>query len=335
MRLIAVLTAAALLAAPASALAWGNTGHRIIGVLALETLPDSAPAFLRAPAVVAEVGELSREPDRSRGAGKVHDGMRDPAHFIDIDDAGKVMGGPDFRALPETFVAYEAALQAAGTNSNKAGYLHYALIDGWQQLTKDFALWRVGVYGEQTETDPARLAWLKADREARERLIVRDLGVWLHFLGDAAYPPHVTVHYNGWGDYPNPKGFTTEKIHVPLEGPYLARTVTVDMVRAGVRPLYDCNCRIEARTTRWLEANHQLVEVFYQLEKDGGFRDRDARGPAFLADRLAAAVSEGRDLIVDAWQMSEAASVGYPAVTLADVQAGKITAYDVLYSTGD
>lgn len=330
-----LLAALALTAAAGEARAWGNSGHRIIGALAAEALPEDLPAFLRTPAAIAEIGELSREPDRSRGAGKIHDGFRDPGHFVDIDDEGKVLGGPDFRALPPTFIDYEAALRAAGADSAKAGYLPYAIADGWQQLVKDFALWRVAVHGEATETDPARLAWLTADRLARERLIVRDLGVWSHYVGDAAYPLHVSVHYNGWGDYPNPKGFTKGKVHVPLEGPYVRRTVRAEQVRAAMTPFADCHCPIEARVRRYLEVNYALVEVFYQLEKDGGFAPGDPRGPAFMTGRLAAGASETRDLIVDAWQMSETMNVGYPIVTLADIKAGKTTAYDVLYSTED
>lgn len=334
LRASVVLVALAVLA-PAHALAWGNSGHRMIGSLAAESLPDSVPAFLRKPAVIAEIGELSREPDRSRGAGKVHDGMRDPAHFIDIDDEGKVLGGPDFRTLPPTMADYETALRAAGTDSVKAGYLSYAIIDGWQQLTKDFALWRVGVYGEATEKDRRKRAWLRADRKARERLIIRDLGTWSHYVGDASYPPHVSVHYNGWGDYPNPQGFTTARIHVPLEGPFVARNVTVQAVRGRVNPLDDCNCPIEARVTRYLEANHAQVEPFYRLEKDGGFREGDPRGVAFMTRQLAIAASEVRDMVADAWDMSETMKVGYPAVTLADIKAGKITPYAVLYSAED
>ena len=34
---------------------------------------------------------------------------------------------------------YEALLQAAGTDSWKAGYLQYSIVDQYQQLTLDFA----------------------------------------------------------------------------------------------------------------------------------------------------------------------------------------------------
>ena len=48
-RLALALIAAALLggAAVTQVLAWGATGHRIIGQLAIETLPAEIPSFLR------------------------------------------------------------------------------------------------------------------------------------------------------------------------------------------------------------------------------------------------------------------------------------------------
>ena len=59
-RLAVVLSAltlgVAVLSAPAVVTAWGNTGHRLIGVAAVRGLPDELPAFLRTPGAAAEVG---------------------------------------------------------------------------------------------------------------------------------------------------------------------------------------------------------------------------------------------------------------------------------------
>jgi len=307
----------------------------MIAVLAAEAFPPALPAFLRTPAIAAQLGEMSREPDRSRGAGKTHDTMRDPGHFVDIDDDGRILAGPRFDALPPTIAEYETALRAAGTDSAKAGYLSYVLIDGWQQLTKDFALWRVADHGVRTEKNAARRAWLEADRTARQRLIVRDLGVWGHYVGDTSYPLHVSSHYNGWGDGPNPQGYTRQRIHVPLEGPFVSRNVRQSAVRAAMTAYQDCRCTIEARLTAYIADSWRLVEPFYALEKAGGFKDGDSRGAAFQAGRLAAAASQLRDLTIEAWKASEAMSVGYPAVTLAEIKTGKATAYDILYSSTD
>ncbi|MEG0818157.1 MAG: S1/P1 Nuclease, partial [Brevundimonas sp.] len=89
-----MISAAALMlvAAPAVQVdAWGNTGHRLIGVAAMRALGDDLPAFLRTPGAIADVGELAREPDRWKGAGQPHDRERDTAHFIDFDDNGHAM----------------------------------------------------------------------------------------------------------------------------------------------------------------------------------------------------------------------------------------------------
>ena len=107
----AVLTAAA---AAGPALAWEDVGHRWIGTLGIQTLPASLPAFLRTPEAARDIGEWAREPDRSRGAGRTHDSDRDPGHFADVDDQGKLLGGPTLDHMPVTRAEYEKQLQAGG-----------------------------------------------------------------------------------------------------------------------------------------------------------------------------------------------------------------------------
>ena len=91
-RSLIALAALAIVAAPAADVgAWGATGHRLIGVAAMRNLPEEVPAFLRTTQAATEVGELAREPDRWKGAGQPHDRERDTAHFIDLDDSGRVI----------------------------------------------------------------------------------------------------------------------------------------------------------------------------------------------------------------------------------------------------
>ncbi|HEX4270126.1 MAG TPA: hypothetical protein VHZ32_02025, partial [Rhizomicrobium sp.] len=95
MALSARLILIALLAlAPGEALAWGAVGHRLVGRIGAEEFPAELPAFLRAKGVAADIGEWAREPDRSKGAGRIHDTDRDPAHTVLVDDDGRIMGGP-------------------------------------------------------------------------------------------------------------------------------------------------------------------------------------------------------------------------------------------------
>lgn len=318
---------ALLIAAPAgAALAWGADGHRDIGRAALRALPAEVPAFLKTEAVVWQVGELAREPDRSKGAGHPHDDDLDPGHFLDLNDDGTIAGGPSISAMPVNRAAYEKALQGVGTDSYKQGYLFYSIVDGYQQLVKDFAYWRVDSVGEKTEADPVKQAWYAKDRALREAIIVRDLGYWSHFVGDASQPLHVTVHFNGWGDYPNPQGYTRERIHGPFEGPFIHAQVTEDMVLAKVAAprAFAAGETIQARTAGFILASKARVEPLYQLWGAGRFTGPDvSEGRAFATACLAAGASELRDLVAEAWRASHEASVGYPAVKVADIESGK------------
>ena len=313
------------------ALAWGASGHRMIGREAMLALPPELPSFLKVASAVDAVGELSREPDRWRDSGRPHDADRDPAHFLNLGDDGLVFGGATLAALPETRAAYDTAERAAGADSWKAGYLPYAIIDGWQQLAKDFAYWRVDAAAATKVADPAHRAWFDTDRVLREALVLRDLGVLAHYVGDGSQPLHVTVHFSGWGPGPNPEGFTQERIHARFEGDYVRLRVGLPAVRAAMAPYVACHCAIAAWTSAYLATTSGQVVPFYRLQKSGGFIGDDPRGRDFAARRLAAGATALRDLVVDAWQASARARVGWPAVGVADVEAGRFDPYVSLY----
>jgi hypothetical protein len=74
------------------ALCWGATGHQWVSGIAIEKLPDDFPAFVRTPEAAADIAEMGRELDRSKGAGETHDKERDPAHYVNLTDDGKVAG---------------------------------------------------------------------------------------------------------------------------------------------------------------------------------------------------------------------------------------------------
>jgi len=312
--------------------AWGAMGHRLIGKLAIEALPSDMPAFLTSADTAAAVGELAREPDRWRDSGRTHDSDRDPAHFIDLDDSGVALGGPALSALPETRAAYETALRAAGTDSWKAGYLPYAIIDGWQQLEKDLIYWRIDRAAAEKVANPAHRAWFRADMAERQALAVRDLGILAHYVGDASQPMHVSIHYNGWGaNQPNPQGYTNNHIHVPFEGPFVYAYVDAAMVRADMTPYRDCHCQIAAWTADYLGETRTQVIPLYELYKTVGFETGDARWRVFAAARLAAGADALRDAVIDAWRASATGKAAWPAVSVADVEAGRVDPYDSLY----
>ena len=340
MRRLAGIGAAALVLVQATgASAWGAMGHRIIGRDGVAALPADMPPFLLTPAAVEAVGELAREPDRWKGTGKVHDNMRDAAHFTNLNDDGTIVGGPPLNALPPTLEDFDTALRASGSDAVHVGYLPYSIIDGWQQLTKDFAYWRVETYAIAHEADPARKAWFESDLKRRETLTLSDLGEWAHYVGDASQPLHVSKHYDGWdpklgpahAPYPNPKGFTNERVHAAFEGAFVRANITPDSVMAAEPPPHPCTAAIEICTEQYLAATLSQVEPFYVLQRAGAFVGSDPRGIAFATQRLAAGAAELRDLTVSAWAASRQMSVGYKPITLDQVEAGGVDIYDALY----
>jgi len=328
MKRLAVAVAAVLLvSAPAvDVSAWGNTGHRLVGVAAMRGLPDDLPAFLRTPGAAADVGELAREPDRWKGAGQPHDRERDTAHFVDMDDAGNVMSpaGMSIDALPRLKSDYDTALTKAGLSVNDAGYLPYAMMDGYQQLVRDFAYWRVLTAAEARETNLERRAWYRVDRERREALLLRDIGVLGHYVGDGAQPHHTTIHYNGWDrNTPNPERFTASRqTHQNFEGDFTHRIARLDAVEAAMPVPRLEGFDLKARTVAYLKTTLAQVIPFYRLEKAGAFQNTDARGATFVTERLGAGAAELRDLTTLAWRESATVAIGWPAVKVAEVEAG-------------
>jgi hypothetical protein len=317
--------------AQGSALAWGTPGHQEINAAATRALPASGPVFLQSPAAVATVESLGPEEDRLKGAGYSWDRDDDPAHYVDLGDDGTIAGTISIRRLPDDMETYERALAAAGTDPYRVGYLPYAIADGWEQLRKDFAYWRAFNYLQAHSPQPAyRLRFVKA-RELREMLIVHDIGIWGHFVGDGSQPLHVSVHYNGWGKYDNPKGYTQAPIHAPFEGAFVRDHVTPagvahDVTAPGQPPPSHLlgQSEILAAVGAYLAATESHVDRLYDIERTGGFREASPAAVTFATQRVADGARELRDLTLLAWQNSIDASVGYPEISVRSILSGGV-----------
>jgi hypothetical protein len=233
--------------------------------------------------------------------------------------------------LAATRADYETALRAAGLDQWKAGYLPYSIIDRYQQLTTDLAYWRVLNAAEKNPAWKKNRAWFRQDRIRREALILKGIGELSHFVGDGSQPLHVTTHYNGWGDYPNPKGYSTARLHGPFESELVQQTVKAHAVAAKMTPFKSCNCAIEQRVGAYLTTTGTFVIPFYELEKAGGLAPGDPRGTALATERLAVGASELRDLVVEAWRTSANVRIGWRPVAVQDVLSGKVDPYPALY----
>jgi hypothetical protein len=152
-----------------------------------------------------------------------------------------------------------------------------------------------------------------------------------HYVGDASQPLHVSIHYNGWGDYPNPHWYTVKKIHAYFEGEFVKRNLARSAVAAGVGSFQACGCSIEEHTKTLLLASLAQVGPLYALEKDGGFKRGEERGIAFATARLAAGATAVRDMIMEAWLDSANTPVGYPMVNVREIESGQVRATRELF----
>jgi hypothetical protein len=336
MKRLAPLAVCAALAAlvPNSVLAWGGSGHRMIGVAAMKALPAELPAFLKTPQAIVDVGEYSREPDRIKNAGKAFDSDRDQGHFLDLNDDGTALGGPKVTALPATRRDYEKALQAAGTDSWKAGYLPYNILEDYQALSRDFAYWQALKAAEANPAWKEHKAFFTADRIRREHQILIEIGELSHFVGDGSQPLHVSVHFNGWGDYPNPNGYSTSRTtHGDFEGVLVRQSVTQADVDKAMSPLRVFEAGVDIQHIgAYLAATGAQVVPLYELEKAGGLKAGDPRGAAFATHQIAIGASELRDLVATAWKAADNQSVGWRPVPLADILSGKVDPYNAFYA---
>ena len=310
--------------------AWGAKGHRIINGDAIVALPPSLPVFVRSPDAATTIAALGPEPDRLKGAGTAWDDDLDPGHYLDLDDDGTVAAVVPLATLPPTREAYDTALRSGHDNDGhpsdqyRAGYLPYSIVEGWQQIVKDFAIWRVDTYGEAHATGDAR-AVFTADRMMRETLTLRDIGYWGHFVGDGSQPLHVSVHFNGWGNYPNPHGYTqSHDIHANFETAFVNAHASAALVQSRIGPYVPSTQPIFARVSAYLATTGSGVPTVYQLAAAGAFDAGTPAGINFMLDRLAAGAEMMRDAIADAYVAAADEKVGYPGVSVRDVESGTV-----------
>ena len=326
----AALTAASL-AATGTAAAWGTAGHTIINSIAAQQLKGHVPAFVTAPGAQFEIAYLGPEPDRLKGSGSAWDAEYDQGHFIDLLDDGSIAGAVHLAQLPPTREAYDTALRAANTDQYEQGYLPYSILDGWEQLRTDFAYWRADDYAATHASSPAVRQREMSIRAVEEQQVLMDLGMWGHYVGDASQPLHVTVHYNGWGDFPNPNNYSTSRhLHSAFESEFVNKYITSAIVSAAVKPdafaspaALLTQDQAMANVAAYLQATLATVPQLYDIEKAGGFDAGTAAAKEFAASRLAAGAMEMRDLTELAWQDSIHARVGYPGASVNDVLSGR------------
>jgi hypothetical protein len=319
-----VLAAMAALSPSSPAYAWGATGHEFISGIAAELFPDEIPEFLRTPEAVATIAVFGREPDRDKHTGETHDSDLNPMHYVKLADNGNVAGVLPLDQLPITLDEYNAKLLAGSSSQYKSGYLSYAIVVGWYQLAKDFAYWRASSIGAKTAVEARDRAWFEADREHRKLLLLRDLGYWSHFPGDASMPLHTSVHFYGWGPYPNPENYATgEAMDKYIKGAFVRHHINRDVVKSLVPPYDACNCTVWDRARKMILARNKEVIPMYELYKKGAFEAATPEAVALVSAELGLGAALVRDMVIDAWKESSILGVGDPVISMRDILSGK------------
>ncbi len=330
MKRISSLLIAALFVVPAPALAWGTKGHEIIGQLASSSFSAVLPSFMRTVSAQYEIMYLGPELDRLKGSGTAWDAENDPGHYIDLDDNGMIAGVVSLQKLPDSREAYDTALRTANTDQYRQGYSPYAIVEGWQQLRDDFAYWRVDNYRATHASVAGVRAEAATDRAIDQALILRDVGVWGHFVEDACQPLHVTIHFNGWGKYPNPNGYTMSyQTHSFFESTFVNKYVSAGLVRPLMKPSAITapaalvpQDQVMAAVADYINGSLQAVQPLYDIEKAGGFAQGTPQAVTFTATQLARGADELRDLVTWAWYDSLNEKVGYPYQSVRDILKG-------------
>ena len=294
-RPIALILAGAL-AAPA-AYAWGLRGHATINRVAVETLPEDAPAFLGQH--VDYIAFRSIVPDTWRGASEPFLKMlEDPNHGWFREQFDFL---PGIESIPRSRYEFVLALykereriQADDPESAKlmnvrwTGTLPYAAVESYEKVKTAFRLWRM--------TDDAE----------RKRFLELDAAHYIgrlgHYTGDGAQPLHATIHHDGWQG-PNPEGYTTDpRIHGKMESAYVD---LIELTPGDIRERIGPARRLEDPFTsilEHLETSHADIERLYQLDLAGAWEDKDhAEAREMVYRTTANGARLLRDLVYTAW----------------------------------
>jgi hypothetical protein len=275
-------------------------GHTIVGRAAVAHLPVDLPAFMQTQAAKDEIVYLQAEEDRLKiGVAQDRAWAREwtTDHYLDVGDDGLVGGVVSLDALPATRDDYVKALWDGPkrVDAYAVGFLPYAILEGYEQVRADFALWRLAPPGDKAE---------------RARLTIHDTGLFAHFVGDGSQPLHITVHYNGWGKFPNPAGYTTSRtFHADYEDVW----VDDHLSAADVIPLVGPAERLAdvplSEIGRYLAKTNAQVVPLYELAKNGALAPGPRTGAQaalikLTAMQLAAAATMLDSLIDTAWRAS-------------------------------
>ena len=277
------ITVLLILILPVSSSAWGAKGHFMVNRLAIEASASKLPPFMKAASV--DLIYNAYEPDRWREeAGTAMNIAQAPDHFFNSEYWGTIS------TIPGDRYAFMAGLAQRKVDLIQAGYLPYAIMEGYGRLRNAFRNWRN--------------AKTPQDRESARANAVHYAGVLGHYVADGTMPMHLSIHFNGWADgTPNPKGFTTDRtFHSRYETAYVDRAIEQAKVKTRVgapQRLTDVFGSVKEQMAK----SFSELEPIYEMEKSGEFNPQAPRpmGTEFISSELARAATMLGNLWYTAW----------------------------------
>ncbi len=290
---LVTMTATVLTFTPGNAFAWGDAGHRMIGLAAAQRLPAEMPRFFRDAS--QQLSYLNPEPDRwkDRAEATLDPALNagsSPEHYMDMD---LVSPGVLAAALaaPNRF-AFADTLRQAGAPVGTVGLLPFTMLELAQRLRGDFRLWRIA-------PDSTVRAWI-------EQRIIDDAGVLGHYVADGSNPAHTTKHHNGWvGE--NPKRFTTDnRFHGRFESAYVQGQIKLPDIIAAMNGTPRVFPNLRTAITTYLNTSFSQLDRLYEIDTATPFSagTTTAEQKAFASARLAAGAEMLRDIWWTAWVTS-------------------------------
>ncbi len=290
---LATIVAAVVALTPGNLMAWGDAGHRMIGLAAAQKLPAEMPSFFRNAA--QQLSYLNPEPDRwkdraERALDPALEGGSSPEHYIDMDlispaALASALGAPNR-------LAFADSLRASGTAAGTMGLLPFTILELAQRLRGDFRQWRIA-------PDSTVRSWI-------EQRIIDDAGILGHYIADGSNPHHNTKHHNGWvGD--NPRGYTTDnRFHYRFESAFVQGQIKLPDILADMQGNARVFPNLRAAIIAYLNTSFSQLDRLYEIDKATPFQAETstAEQKAFASARLAAGAEMLRDVWWTAWVTS-------------------------------
>jgi hypothetical protein len=302
----ALVVAAALCITSTSGTAWGVRAHTWINRVAVRTLPDDGPAFLKAHE--DWIAYLSVIPDAWRRPSEPFLKMlEDPNHGWFKEQFSFMTEIPRSRyEFVLKLYDEQRRLTAAGdpaaalTNVRWTGTMAYAAVEGYERMLTGMRTYRA-------------LRERKEDTRFAELEIAYAMGWTGHYTADGAQPLHDTVHHDGWQGA-NPRGYTTDpRVH----GLFETRFVDLMQLEGGdIQPKVPAARRLADPFTAIVEHLDEAgrhTEQVYRLEKAGALADAtNVEARALVIQQAARGAALLRDLAYTAWLKSGEPPVNDP-----------------------